>query len=512
MGLKRILILTLLWSVSILPAAAGEMSQFSILQTAQRGESLLFFCEALEESGLPVQGLKPDNLRVTLGAEPANLASFQSFGDSREGMAVLFLVDISRSLKAKEFAGIRTAMSDWIQDMKIADRVSVIAFGEEIEILSEFEQGRDRSLGAVQNLKPTDNHTQLHRAILSGLEVGRRVDLDLPARRVVVLVSDGMDDTRGGATRGEVLRELEERGIPLWAIGFHSGKLTEAKREGLSGLGEMARISGGDAFLVSGNGGFAGAFEALRVRLDGSYVGRVDSFGVLETGEPVRLQAVLARNGRAFTDGRDVRLFKALMPVAAPQVTPVESPDEPVADLQEAETSPEGGDKKAGFPYLPVAGGFITLALGLFFFRPFSRRSREDDVPGEAFTEKENPEAETVSASTGVVPAAPQSSGMSVKLEVVRGSRKGETLELTVDRAVSVGRSRKGNQLIMEGDLGISGRHLEFYLEQDRLFVRDLGSTNGTFVNGVRIQAAQRIQKDDLILVGGTELRVLIDA
>jgi pSer/pThr/pTyr-binding forkhead associated (FHA) protein len=62
----------------------------------------------------------------------------------------------------------------------------------------------------------------------------------------------------------------------------------------------------------------------------------------------------------------------------------------------------------------------------------------------------------------------------------------------------------------MKGDLGISGRHMEIFHKEGSLFIRDLRSTNGTFVNGVRIQADHRIQPNDLLLLGGTELRVII--
>lgn len=45
----------------------------------------------------------------------------------------------------------------------------------------------------------------------------------------------------------------------------------------------------------------------------------------------------------------------------------------------------------------------------------------------------------------------------------------------------------------------ISSRHAELILDEDRLFVRDLGSTNGTFVNGSRVQEMVAVQNGDLV-------------
>ena len=45
----------------------------------------------------------------------------------------------------------------------------------------------------------------------------------------------------------------------------------------------------------------------------------------------------------------------------------------------------------------------------------------------------------------------------------------------------------------------VSGLHAEFVVEEGRLLVRDLGSTNGTFLNGVRITEACIVNHGDLV-------------
>lgn len=54
----------------------------------------------------------------------------------------------------------------------------------------------------------------------------------------------------------------------------------------------------------------------------------------------------------------------------------------------------------------------------------------------------------------------------------------------------------------------VSGLHAEFLSVADALFLRDLGSTNGTFVNGRRITTDTPLSEGDVIHFGGVEFRL----
>lgn len=51
-------------------------------------------------------------------------------------------------------------------------------------------------------------------------------------------------------------------------------------------------------------------------------------------------------------------------------------------------------------------------------------------------------------------------------------------------------------------DPEVSRRHARFLLRDDNVFVEDLGSTNGTFLNGERIASPQQLRKGDVITFG----------
>jgi FHA domain len=79
--------------------------------------------------------------------------------------------------------------------------------------------------------------------------------------------------------------------------------------------------------------------------------------------------------------------------------------------------------------------------------------------------------------------------------------------EFPVDSApITAGRGGQ-NDLALEGDEFASARHVRFEPRRDGVWVQDLGSTNGTYVNGIRIDGAQRLARGDVIRVGETDLR-----
>jgi pSer/pThr/pTyr-binding forkhead associated (FHA) protein len=58
------------------------------------------------------------------------------------------------------------------------------------------------------------------------------------------------------------------------------------------------------------------------------------------------------------------------------------------------------------------------------------------------------------------------------------------------------------------GDDFASGHHARFYVAHGLWFVEDLGSTNGTRLNGRRILGPQRLKKGDKIKIGHTTITV----
>ncbi|MDX1630486.1 MAG: RDD family protein, partial [Thermoanaerobaculia bacterium] len=82
-----------------------------------------------------------------------------------------------------------------------------------------------------------------------------------------------------------------------------------------------------------------------------------------------------------------------------------------------------------------------------------------------------------------------------------------QTLSLTREISV-VGRSRECDVRLQ--DPAASRRHFQVELRDGELWARDLGSSNGTYRNGRRLQGEERLRNGDVLLVGETEITVRI--
>ena len=81
----------------------------------------------------------------------------------------------------------------------------------------------------------------------------------------------------------------------------------------------------------------------------------------------------------------------------------------------------------------------------------------------------------------------------------------GRTYDL--DDELTIGRS-PGCGVSMPEDIYTSTLHARLFRRNDQLWVEDLGSTNGTFVNREQITQAMRLGKGDLLQIGSTVFEV----
>lgn len=85
-------------------------------------------------------------------------------------------------------------------------------------------------------------------------------------------------------------------------------------------------------------------------------------------------------------------------------------------------------------------------------------------------------------------------------------SRRGESVPILDD--VTVGRAA-GCNLVLADDSFVSQVHARLFRKANDTLVEDLGSKNGTFVNGERVVAPTRLRKGDRIQFGETVAEVL---
>lgn len=94
-------------------------------------------------------------------------------------------------------------------------------------------------------------------------------------------------------------------------------------------------------------------------------------------------------------------------------------------------------------------------------------------------------------------------------LEVVEGPLVGRRIEIQPGQTIAFGRTTKSD-IPIPGDGYMSGKHFQVESADDGFLVRDLGSSNGTFVNGNRVSDLP-LQSLDLIAAGSSKFRLHIE-
>jgi|SRR5215471_11825512 len=85
------------------------------------------------------------------------------------------------------------------------------------------------------------------------------------------------------------------------------------------------------------------------------------------------------------------------------------------------------------------------------------------------------------------------------EIEVQSDHGRGRRVAMTGPRIV-IGRGRESDVFLP--DYRLSRRHAEIEQRGDAYFLIDLGSTNGTFLNGQRVVGERRLRDGDLIALG----------
>jgi pSer/pThr/pTyr-binding forkhead associated (FHA) protein len=96
---------------------------------------------------------------------------------------------------------------------------------------------------------------------------------------------------------------------------------------------------------------------------------------------------------------------------------------------------------------------------------------------------------------------------MAVKLLVIQGNTRVQEVQLRRPRTVA-GR-KKGCKLRIRSEL-VSRIHCTFICSGSHVSIKDLGSSNGTFVNGLRIAGETPLNAGDVVQVGPVKFAVKI--
>ena len=396
----------------------------------------------LDERGRAVPGLAASDFRVSEDGKPVDdIVVRPSF---REGgsLAVVLLVDTSFSMKGAPLDGAKAAARAFLERLGPDDRVAVITFGRPPVQHAAF--GPPSAIAGVDELQAA-GYTALYDAV--NLGVARLASETAKARAVVVLTDGGDDGSQ--LDFGGVRQAVAGGGLPVHAVGFLSPEYAAPPMQ------ELAAISKGSYRETADPAELASLYRQIADELVAEY--RITYRSSAATG-PHRMQITAVRGGSMLSADR------AFDVVAGAPV----------------ETVPAEAEEDAQPPLGPIFA-LVGLVLVAILVRLALGAGRARSMPPPLV-------------------APPATPGPPYTGPVLEGS--GVSIPLT-DGSMLIGRDPAA-QVIVD-DPTVSRYHATLQVGPDGIWVEDLGSSNGTHVNGVRVDRTL-IRSGDALDIGDVHL------
>jgi pSer/pThr/pTyr-binding forkhead associated (FHA) protein len=127
------------------------------------------------------------------------------------------------------------------------------------------------------------------------------------------------------------------------------------------------------------------------------------------------------------------------------------------------------------------------------------------DLFGRTVPAPDQPEAQELESPAPPPKRTKRPRGEPRVLIVTQGSQTGQSAALA-DGVIMIGRGADC-QIILDDDY-VSTRHARVVSGENGVYVEDLGSTNGSYVNGQRITAPTTITMSDTVRIGRTILKL----
>ena len=451
------------------------------------------------------------NIEGFLDGEKLTLDSNVDFRSTGEGVQYYVLLDISGSIPKSYFKKMKESILNFYTTLSTNDRFSLMTFGETVQTKVDTKVSNDELKSVLDTINNRDKDTLLFDAIKVAVEKDGQNPDSGPHRREIIVLSDGEDFAIGKVTSSEVLSQLQRESISLYAL-----CIKDTKRENIDAFGEVARKSGGAIEVVSPKEVDTG-FKNIKSRIDSARVLKflADNNKVTNALANVTIQV----DGSKASDTRQVMSILSQPDNISPTV--LEAKQEKGRNIKV-----KFSEKMLGTSD-PVNYSLVANNKKTILFAAVNKVEDEENtyilttaekfddgkyklICGDQKSDNEDTEYVEKHYSVDMPDVEKHNQKYHIKLEQVdtkdfsllisvKGMKTKKT-DFKIVKSFIVGRSSM-NELYFD-DEEMSRQHFVLEWDGENMYISDLHSTNGTAVNGVRIQGKRKLEYGDEISAG----------
>lgn len=433
-----------------------------------------------------------------VGNIPVTSLETYSIAEDRNPARTLIMLDNSLSVPQDFHGPIKDLLNGLLDAHGEKEIFRLATFSDKINYMSDTYTNDYTALkNMVNSITYSDQETYLTDVLYDVID-----DLNRDAYMgytKLIIISDGVDNKPLGVTREELNSKLKDTPYPIYTVGTFTG----GNNDQLENMFALSRITGSEYYVL----------EESAVNEIVSLFSRDVSITVFEALIPEDAKVGGKQGSKLLlSDGSQI-VFDVSLPFIVPgekKVLPTEEPEP---------TPMEEKSDGLSLPLIPlIIGGIAIIVTAVIIViilvkkKGKGKNSSETDYGSTEIQEINTTDTMLIARGTkaGVLPSA---GGMEKKpmYKVTLTDKKDITrsFQCELRNSVSVGRAA-GNDIVIDSG-SVSKRHCMITNKNGRLFIQDLNSTNGTYINGEEIHFDTEIFSGNTIRIGKEELLVKLE-
>lgn len=450
------------------------------------------------------------DVTIEIGTSDKNDVTVERIGDMNVPMRTVVLIDNSLSIPAKDRSLISEILLNLISDKSDKEEIAIASFSTDIQYICDYSSDYATLKGAVESIEYINQDTYLTDVLFNLLTNTMSSRDDVYTR--ILVISDGVDDnTLRGITKEELYSAISDVAVPIYCIGCLDSKKTNDQR--LKDMKGLSHTSMGEFILL----------DDYDNMMDINSILRQDVSVVKYTINPDPSQMDGLKKSIKIMTGNSTYTTECKMPqkVMEQVETVKEEPTPKVEEKTEVVEYPEPEVEENNIVLiLIIILGVIIVSAAVVVFVLIKKKKANDnrfETVDENFYETLKSSSNASSEKTEILGMTQNVDGDDKTCMIWEDSKSyyiiltdinspAKSVQVPISNKITIGR-KVGNDVVYEYEKSVSGKHCEIRVDNGRFYIKDLQSSNHTYVDGSEVLSEVEIVTNNIIKLGRLELK-----
>lgn len=505
-----------------------------------------------------IKELNKEDVKATLDSENIEISDVFKYSESKVKSRIYILIDISTSISMPYFNCIKDCIAQFAENINQNDEIVLLTFGDDVKEILSGGESVEEIKDAINGLERNGGATDFNDALVLIQQLSQKVTGKFD-REYALVFSDGIDNSYSGSTTDGEVKELVDHSLPLYGM-----CVSDTYEQNINTFAEICRKTGG-TIVEFNTYDCSDKFSKLIDDINSSWFIKLDNktnycdkhFADLtvniSNSAPITVTVNMAESQKdnsapkviktdyskennvltvSFSEDiigvntnsvsvtyankkeiavDSIRYSNAVMNVAFKEA--VYSGDITILFKGVTDNSLEKNAIESEYvltlnatplfvKYLKAALPFfiaiVVLACAFVFLKVMMKKKNVKHVK-ELFV--------SVNESDIEVKHVIKNTGISVTFNISNGKTGSTKASFNITNGIFAGRASSCD-LCVE-DYKMSRQHFCIHNLDGKLFIEDLNSSNGTFVNGIKLSTKSELSSGDSINAGLTSISVV---